>query len=207
MSKLAITLFVLVSLVSSAVYATDRCTYNKDAMLALDVNSFDQDLAGGGGGWRAIANIPGCELAAADLLAAYQAEHPDSGSILAWHEGQMRAAGGQYEKAIPLLESARKPEDQDKFGWNFYVDATLAFLRNDKPALQKAQQQLAAIAYPEGAGLPPLMDGYVEFQPRTGQPVIRMRWPLNIAEVDGLLACFGKSYKEAYGSSCRTSDR
>lgn len=119
----------------------------------------------------------------------------------------MRAFGDQYEKAIPLLESARKPEDQDKFGWNFYVDATLAFLRNDKPALQKAQQQLAAIAYPKGAGLPPLKHGYLEFPTRTGQPVIRMRWPLNIEAVDGLLACFGKSYAEASGSSCLPSDR
>ena len=206
MSKLAMSSFVLLCLLGTAVYATDRCTYDKDAMLALDVNSFDQDLAGGGGGWRAIANIPGCELAAAELLAAYQAEHPDSGSILAWHEGQVRAAGGQYEQAIPLLESARKPEEQDEFGWNFYVDAVIAFLRNDKPALQKAQQQLIAIAYPEGAGLPPLKGGYVEFQTRPGQPTIRMRWPLNIEEVDALLACFGKSYKEATGSSCRSSN-
>src|ERR1700741_2870649 len=98
--------FVL--LTGTAAYATDRCKYDEEALLALDENAFDQDWDGAGGGWRAIASTPGCELAAADLLAAYQAKHPHSNSILAWHEGQMRASANQYERAIPLLESARK---------------------------------------------------------------------------------------------------
>ena len=117
----------------------------------------------------------------------------------------MRASGGQYERAIPLLESARKAADQDLAGWNYYVDATTAFLRRDKPALLAARERLAAVAYPENASLPPLKDGYFEFPGQPGQPVMRMRWPPNIDVVDRLVTCFAKPYSEAYGSSCRPS--
>lgn len=50
----------------------DKCTYDNDAMLALDEQAFDQDVANGG--WRKIGNIPGCELAAAELIAKVQRE-------------------------------------------------------------------------------------------------------------------------------------
>jgi hypothetical protein len=198
----AATFFVLL-LCTSAVHATDRCKYDEETLLALDEIAFDQDLSGHGGGWRAIANIPGCELAAADLLAAYQAKHPGSGSILAWHEGQMRASAGQYERAIPLLESARKPADQDFAGWNYYVDASLAFLRHDKSGLLAARKLLSTVAFPENAGMPPLKDGVIELPTKPGQPAMRMRWPLNIDVVDGLIACFDKPYSQAYATACR----
>jgi len=200
MSRFTAVAFFFLLLCSHAIHAADGCTYDEDALLALDENAFDQELSGG---WRAIANIPGCELAAADLLAAYRAKHPGAGSLLAWHEGQMRASAGQYERAIPLLEAARKPIEQDPAGWNHYVDATLAFLRHDGPALLAAQKRLAAVAYAEGAGMPPLKDGYFELPAPPGQPATKMRWPPNIEVVDGLVACFGKPYAHAYGVSCR----
>lgn len=195
---------LILSLGSTAAHATDRCKYDEAAMLALDEKAFDQDLSGAGGGWRALANISGCELAAAELIAAYRARHPGSNSVLAWHEGQMRASAGEYERAIPLLDSARRPAAEDFAGWNHYVDATLAFLRHDKPALLAARERLAAIPYPEKSGLPPLKDGMLELPVPPGQPPMKMRWPLNIDAVDGLVACFDKPYAEAYGAaSCR----
>lgn len=203
MTRLTATVLCLLLFASPMVAAADRCAYDADAMLALDETAFDQDLAGGGGGWRAVGNIPGCEIAAADLLARYRARHPGAGSILAWHEGQMRASAGQYEQTIPLLESARKPAGQDLAGWNHYVDATVAFLRQDRPALVVARERLAAVPYPEGAGLPALKDGYLEPPTRPGQPAIRMRWPPNLDVVDELVTCFGRPYAEAYGASCR----
>jgi hypothetical protein len=173
-------------------------------MLALDEKAFDQDVSAGGGGWRAIANIPGCGLAAADLLAAYRKRHSNASPIVAWHEGQLRASAGQSDQAIPLLESARKPAEQNLDGWNYYVDASVAFLRHDKTALLDARAHLAAVTYPENVGMPPLKDGHIEFPAQPGQPPFRMRWPPNIDVVDGLIACFGKSYAEAYGApSCR----
>lgn len=199
MSRIAFFLCTFALLGSSTVHATS-CSYDKTAMLSLDEAGFDQDLSGG---WRAVANIPGCELAAADLLTVYRAQHPKVSAVLAWHEGQLRATAGQYEQAIELLNQDRKPSGQDPAGWNYYVDATLAFLRQDEPELLKARQQLAAVPYAKGMGLPPLKDGYFEIPGQPGHPVTRMRWPPNIDVVDGLVACFGKSYSEANGSSCR----
>jgi len=109
----------------------------------------------------------------------------------------------QYDRAIPLLEGARKPADQDDAGWNLYVDATVAFLRHDKSKLMDARRQLAAVPFPENAGYPPLKDGVLELPTNPGQPGMRMRWPVNIDVVDGLIACFEKPYSEAYSSSCR----
>lgn len=203
MKRTARAVVVLLSFACSAAMAQGACSYDKAGMLALNEDAFDQDLANGGGGWRAVGNVPGCEIAAAGLLQAYRAKHRHASPILAWHEGQMRASAGQYEQAIPLLELDRKPREQDKAGWNAYVDATVAFLRRDKAALVKAREVLASVPYPEGAGLPPLKDGYFELPAPPGQPTGRMRWPPNIEAVDGLLACFNKPYSEAYGVACR----
>lgn len=198
---------LLLALAATQADAADRCTHDADALLALDEQAFDQDLSGGGGGWRAVANIPGCELEAADLLAAYRARHPDAGRLLAWHEGQLRASAGRYRDAIPLLDAARRPSAEDPAGWNHYVDATLAFLRRDRRGLKAARERLAAVPYPEDGGMPPLKDGYLEFAAGPGQPARRFRWPPNLDVVDGLLACFGKPYSQAYGMPCRPSRR
>jgi hypothetical protein len=32
----------------------------------------------------------------------------------------------------------------------------------------------------------------------------KMRWPMNIDVVEGLLNCFGQPYDVAYGRTCRT---
>lgn len=168
-------------------------------MLALDENAFDQDLSNGGGGWRKIANTPGCEVAAADLIAEYRRKHALNTPIMVWHEGQMRASGGQTVQAIELLSAARKSEPGQE-AWNAYVDATVAFLRRDKPALLAARDRLKRVPVPEVLG--PLKDGHVEVPMQNGQ-TMKMRWPMNIDVVEGLVACFGKPYSEAYGMACR----
>lgn len=203
-------LIVLLAILLLAPCAASRagsgCSYDKDALLALDEHAFDQDLANGGGGWRAVANRPGCELAASDLLAAYRAAHPAASATLAWHEGQMRASAGQYARAIPLLVSARKAPDDDMAGWNVYVDATVAFLEGDKEGLLKAREQLSAVRFPSNADMPPIKDGMLEIPAQDGQPAMKIRWPPNIEVVDGLIRCFGEPYAEAYSSTaCRTA--
>ena len=185
--------------------ASSMCAYDKRAMLALSEDAFDQDLSNGGGGWRKIGNISGCEFAAAELISVYRGKHPSSSSTLAWHEGQMLASAGTSARAIPLLESAKKDPTKDGAGWNHYVDATIAFLRNDKTELVLARGRLAAVPYPASSDLPALKEGYIEFLGQGGQPAMRVRWPPNIDVVDGFVACFGKPYNEAYGSSCRPS--
>lgn len=180
------------------------CAHDRDALLALEERAFDQDLANGGGGWRAIAARPGCAAVAADLVADWRARHGGSG-IVGWHEGQLRAEAGQVDRAIPLLAGARMDPARDLVGWNHYVDATVAFLRGDRDALLRARETLAAVEYvPMDNGLPPPRDGWIEIPRPEGQPPVRMRWPPNSEVVDGLVACFGRPYAEAYGGACRT---
>ncbi|MGY0635260.1 hypothetical protein [Luteimonas sp. A478] len=179
----------------------EKCSYDQEELLSLDEAAFDQDLPSGG--WRQVGSIPGCEAAAAELIAAYRARHPDSSSTVAWHQGQMLASAGMNEQAIPALEIAKKDPARDIAGWNHYVDATIAFLSGEKERLEWARDQLAAVPYDAASGMPPLVDGYIEFPTQPDQPPIRMRWPPNLDVVEGLVKCFGKSYSEAYGASCR----
>ncbi|MBV9883888.1 MAG: hypothetical protein JO276_12845 [Sphingomonadaceae bacterium] len=142
------------------------------------------------GGWRALAGRPGCEGVAADLIHAYRANLEAHLSILYWHEGQLRANIGQYPEAIRLMELSRKPED--RFGWNPYVDATIAFLRGDRTALVAARTQLAGLPRPAG------------FEDRTLPNGLHVTWPMNLEVVDGLVRCFGRPYREAYSlPECR----
>ena len=164
------------------------CDYDRDAMLALDEQAFDQDM---NGGWRTLARDP-CLEVAADLIRDYREVNEIETSISYWHEGQLRATAGMRDEAIPLLEKARHDPDEDKFGWNYYVDATIAFLNSDKAALEKARENLAQIHKPENL---PMND-------INGNP-IEISWPPNLDVVDGLIACFEKNYSEAYGINCR----
>jgi hypothetical protein len=54
--------------VSAADPSDEKCIYDQEELLSLDEAAFDQDLPNGG--WRKIGNIPGCEAAAAELIAA-----------------------------------------------------------------------------------------------------------------------------------------
>ncbi|QIE16819.1 hypothetical protein IXO1088_018175 [Xanthomonas oryzae pv. oryzae] len=138
-------------------------------MIALEQDKFDQDVSGGGGGWRAVAAKPGCEVAAADLIKEYREVHSDSSSLLFWHEGQLRAFAGYYEDAIPLMQASRQPAEKDLAGWNPYVEATVAFLRHDASALVAAQKKLNAV--PASPELPPVKDGYIEMSMDNGKKV------------------------------------
>lgn len=123
---LAIAFAVAACSVGAADSRNEQCVYDRDELLSLDEAAFDQDVPNGG--WRRVGNIPGCEAAAAELIAAYRAKHPESSSTVAWHQGQMLASAGMSEEAIPVVESAKKDPSQDVAGWNHYVDATIAFL-------------------------------------------------------------------------------
>ena len=175
--------FLLAAAITAAPPA-DPCAYDRDGLLALDQNAFDQDLKGG---WRVLAENPHCYIAAADLIRDYREAHHSSDSILFWHEGQMRASAGQSHAAIALFEQSRKA--QDPFGWNFYVDGTVAFLRHDRAQLQAARDKLAALRKPK------------DFHPvgPDGKP-FEIKWPPNLNILDGFLTCFDRSYDQAYGT-------
>lgn len=180
--------------------AAPDCAYDRARLLALDQDAFDQDMQGG---WRPLSARPGCEPAAADLIRDYRQAHGLKEDILFWHEGQMRATAGQSEAAAALMEAARRPQEQDAFGWNPYVDATIAFLRRDRPAFDAAQARLAAVPAPPGQEV---RDGMIEVHMSGGQ-VQKMRWPMNVDVVEGLGNCFDKPYREAYDLACRKGGR
>jgi len=175
------------------------CSYDRDAMLAMEPDAFDQDLEGG---WRPLADR-GCQREAADLLAAYAAQPKAAGrTTITWHEGQMRAELGQIEQAIALMERSRKPAGQGDPGyWNAYVDGMVAFLRQDRRGLEDARARLVALPSPPEMAQN-IKDGRFHFTTAGGQKV-DVAWPPNLDVLDGLLRCFGKPYLEAYGTVCR----
>lgn len=178
-------LALLAQTVPPAAPPAPDCSHDRDALLALPQQAFDQDMDGG---WRALANR-GCDAQAADLIRDWRTRHSIHDSILTWHEGQMRANIGQTDAAIALFDQSRKPADEDApFGWNHYVDGSIAFLRRDRPALERARAQLALLPQPDWFK-PVGPDG----QP---QPVI---WPMNLHVLDGFLACWDQPYAQAYG--------
>ncbi|MCL1634287.1 hypothetical protein M2650_06525 [Luteimonas sp. SX5] len=179
----------------------EACPHDRTHLLSLDEDAFDQDLSNGGGGWRALASKPGCETVAADLIRDYRQAHNNEAGILFWHEAQLRASAGEYAQTIPLMERSRKPADQDRGGWNPYVDATLAFLRKDRAAIGAAREQLSKVAPPPGEKIS--KDGFMELSLPDGQKM-KMRWPPNLDVVDGLIRCFDKPYDVAYGNECRS---
>ena len=161
-------------------------------MLALDEEAFDQ----GTQGWRLLER-QGCYSAAADLIAAYRAKrHPKRDTTSWFHEAQMRAYAGDYARAVAILPNAR--HRYDGFGWNAYLDATAAFLRRDRAALDAARERLAATPLPhthqwlfDDAGRPIAVPA-----PGPGE-----RWPPNLAVVDALQRCFARSYRQAYSAA------
>lgn len=190
--------------------AGEMCVADRDAMLQLDPNTFDQDEAEG---WRKLGNRPECKTEAADVLELYVKSHRaelDRRWLVPsfkWHEAQLRAMGGETKRAVGLMRQSIKPEKGPDGAsgwtdfavpWNEYVKATIAFLNRDRRGLKQARDRLAKSPIPaEFAQIDTSQTGGV-LPP----------WPQNLDVVDGLIACFGKPYEEAYGSAeCRSAGK
>jgi hypothetical protein len=170
------------------------CSYDLEAMLALDRDAFDQDLQGG---WRPLSMKEGCEIAAAELIREWRHTKREHASILYWHEGQMRAFGGQTDEAIALFRLTYKPAEEDAdFGWNHYVSGTIAFLEGDREQLDAAIARLKTIPEAESSSFT-LPDG----------TVVKMSWPPNLNVLEAFERCWGKTYKEAYGTEACAAPR
>jgi hypothetical protein len=161
--------------------------YDRDKMLALSKEAFDQDLDAG---WRALARHDECITIAADIIRDYREKWRLNDKELWWHEGQLRAVSGETERAVSLLERSRSSANE-RMEWSLYVDATVAFLRKDSAKLNQARERLANLPQPP------------DWPPRdSNDRPINISWPPNLDVVDRLIQCFGREYKEAYGN-CR----
>lgn len=190
---------ILLPLLASIVFgqaAQTECRQPDAAMFALSLHEFDQTPAG----WRSL-DAEGCEAVGADAIALYREMNrealagEDLGTLI-WHEGQLRAAAGQTEAAIPLLLEGR---DRESEGDRLYAEATVAFLRQDREALQEARDHLLAMPVPEwfAAAVERYRINYPDQPPPT--------WPLNLDKVEGFIACFDRPYREAYNCDVEVS--
>lgn len=170
--------------------ASPPCVEDRSAFMAMDYWTFDQAPEG----VRSISDRPGCDAAAADLTRDYHAMLRERGepvthdydgqtvtmsedgemSILYWHEGQLRAFAGNVGAAANLFRKSLKPEEENYQGWNQYALASIAFLEKDLEALQGYRGALAERVPDDN---------------------------LNLGVVDGLIACFDRSYADAYSAA------
>lgn len=159
--------------------ASTPCIEDREALLSLSQQDFDQDMTGG---WRGVSYREGCEEAAADLIAEYRTRHGlENQFILWWHEGQVRAALGQTDEALALFKRSYQTDNPDTFldeAWNYYADATIAFLERDFDALLAAREKLSQLPIPQ-----------------------------NIEVVDSLIRCYDRPYSEAYSRTCGLEDK
>ncbi len=177
--------FLALAFILPSAAAGDVCEINRSALLELDQRAFDQDF---NGGWRLIAD-KGCKKEAADLIRDWRLKHGSESTTLYWHEGQMRAEIGESANAVELFKKAIKtPEEEAGFGWNLYVEGSVAFLNRDKLALQEARDALAVLPKPEGLGRMVDLDG---------NPV-EIEWPMNLNVLDAFIQCWDETYSNAY---------
>jgi hypothetical protein len=191
--------FALIATAAALAFASQKpyaeCVQDPERYLAMSFQEFDQGVqpvADGPRkewGWREIARQGGCDTAVADLISGWRERHgaallPYQRGLSAFHEGQFRAAAGDYSGAIPLIEQGRAAF-ADAAG-QAYVDAVVAFLRSDRDALIAARERLLSV--PEPANWPELQR---RFKEEAGQD---MKWPQNIEATDVLVRCFGKPY-------------
>jgi hypothetical protein len=176
-----------------------QCVADAEPYLALDYRNFDQGVSADGKewGWREISNKPGCETAAADLIALWMQRHGSELNdrtrlFMSFHEGQVRAMGGQFKRGAAMIEAGRgawpSPEGAA------YVDAILAFLRYDRPGLMAARERLMAV--PEPKSWARMQEAFMK---QVGRVPL---WPQNIESVDKMLECFGKGYTGGSVGDC-----
>ena len=114
----------------------------------------------------------------------------------------MKASTGRYDEAIKLFRGTyHRPDDiQD---WNFYVDANIAFLSNDKDAISLAYNDLEKVEVSDDTKA--MRQKFLDDNPNITMPARFIDEPSNLSVIKKLLDCFGQPYSIAY-SSCQTKD-
>ena len=164
----------------------------RERLLSLDFNSFDQSQEDGWRPW----GYKECDEVVETLIGEYVTRHattlmPRQKAILRFHAGQILSFGGREQDALVYFRQSYEAEDTagTMVDWNAYVDATIAFIEKDRPAVEAALARIMQQAPPEGQ--------FLEiFGPK----------PVNSWVVKGFLDCFDKPYGQAYGE-CASAAR
>lgn len=170
--------------------AASACSLDADArsgFLAMSYEQFDQTL---GEGWRSLEETEECQALAGDLIADYLLySHVPLEAynvrVLRFHAGQMFAFAGDDDRALAFFQASygEPYEAGARLDWNSYVDATIAFLQQDRTTLEAAHARLLQQT--------PFENGIIP--------------NLNVA--DGFLACYGEGYPKAYSAECMSDGR
>lgn len=132
-------------------------------------------------------------MAAAELIREWRFHKRSHDAILYWHEGQLRAFAGQTEQAIELFSLARIPQDHDEYGWNYYIDGSIAYLIQDREILNVSVERYKTLVLKNRE------------KRNKSSPDVKQQWPVNLRILIAFQKCFGKSYTEGYISFCNLS--
>jgi hypothetical protein len=192
---------ILASLDDSSVTRLAACGLDAEVLgglLSLSQQDFDQDFDGG---WRPYGEREACWVATGELIEIYR-DHapgadPDGLRMLNWHAGQNFAYAGEQARAIALFEVAKH---NDGGPWDLYADATIAFLRGDRRALEAARDALLAFAPDEEEQA--ARQRWLEENPNIQMPEGFVTDPPNLPVLDRFLRCWGADYQAAYSGRC-----
>jgi hypothetical protein len=162
----------------------------RERLTTLDVATFDRSE----NGWRLYSSAK-CYSQAAELIEGYldsrASLRADDQSILRYHAGQMLADANRADDAVAQLRVVLALEPQrprPDTGWTQYIRGFIAFLMQDRPALDKAVLELDLYAKTETG------------KAQAGDQI-------NLNALHGLQRCYGKDYAFAYSSpDCRDFD-
>lgn len=124
--------------------------------------------------WR-IHEAAGDFQAAAELLESYLAKQSSvlpeyERTLMHFHVLQMYAARGDNSRALAHANLAKFVEEPADWPlrWNAYVDATVAFLKEDRAAFARAREEI--LSGPRQNGVPPNLNVVARLEAHFGQP-------------------------------------
>jgi hypothetical protein len=146
--KRAITFSILLSILGCFIgCVSEQRECERDLILSLPWQQFDQTP---NSGWR-IYFARHDYRAAADLIEIYLKQHQNltvrQRAVSNFHAGQMRLHVGGPQAAIPHMRLALVPENTPGLSddWNIMVLAHIAFLNDDRAALDALKAQQAVL--------------------------------------------------------------
>ncbi|GLU44742.1 hypothetical protein [Allomuricauda sp. NBRC 101325] len=119
-------LLAIFSLMYVGIYAQEKTHPNNPSVIITDEAPEK---------WRILSDDGKYLEAASELLFLLLSDSSRNAHADYWHIGQMYAMANDYEKAIFYMDKAAVDISDEQ--WIWYYKGTIAFLKRDKPKLQK----------------------------------------------------------------------